>query len=434
MNQLLRGAEKSKCFLRVGRQAFSTSESALAVGAQNLTQLTWQAEPANRGSYPFMSTATPLGSSCTHRLLSNDRFVLNRNLSSLSADTDTDTDGQEQSSTAIQRTPSVLDKANLEEVTPGHAIFVLQKSAAKGKGQMIRQSDFVQLCESSRPGKLRDAKVIATALKEFKRNNRFVLQMEGSRAAVEGMMRSMTPTWKVQDGKPRVRAALFVAEQILDETTGLYFATETVTVDKVLEELRTGLLEMEENGFNLKIDNVGDVAEDVAEGEAETEAETKEEPSAEEKLLRDALRLTEGVVKLLMKRKSRPEWGMKKRAKRKYLKMLQISGGPYGSTMSLATQISIFIGGSAVAKKNIVRPFADFSHPHHKQTNASRQFKMIKEARAKESGRQKSAEAATAAEEGGGEEAEKDESNADDGDEEEGDSQTEPEEEVEKKD
>lgn len=423
MNQLIRGAERSRCFLRVGRQAFSTSESALAVGAQNLTQPRWQAEPANRQNNHFLSTPITV-----HRLLSNDRSDLNRNFSSLSVATDTTVesdDGQEP--TAAQRTPSVLEKANLENVTPGHALFVLQSSAAKGKGQGIRQSDFLLLCRSSRQGKQRDAKVIATALKEFKRNNRFVLQLEGSSAALNGMMRSMKPSWKVQDGKPKVRAALFVGEQILDETTGLYFAAETKMVDTVLKELRDGLLEMEKNGFNLRIDNVGDVAED----EDETEGESKEESSVEEKMLRDVLRLTEGVVKLLLKRKSRPEWDMKKRAKRKYLKLLQIGGGPSGTTMSLATQISILVGGTAVATENVVTPFADFKHPHSKRTKSYPLFEMIKEAEELEE--QKSAEAATAAEEVGGEEVEE-EPSVDDGDEEEGDSQPDTESEEEKKD
>lgn len=313
MNQLIRGAERSRCLLRVGRQAFSTSESSLAVGAQNLTQPTWQAESANRQSFPIVTV---------HRVLRNDTLGLNRTFSSLSAAADTvqSEDGQEQSSEAEERAPSTLEKAGFsnEDSTPGHAIAILQKAAAKGKGQYIRHSDFIRLCDSSRPGKQKDAKVIATALKEFKRNNRFTLQVEGSRAAVDGMLRSMKPSWKVQDGRPKVRAALFVAQQIVDETTGLYFAAETERVDIVLKDLRDGLLEMEENGFNLRIDDVGD----------EDDAEDKEEPSADEKLLRYALRLTERVVKSLLKRKSRPEWDMKKRAKRKYLKYLQVGSGP----------------------------------------------------------------------------------------------------------
>ncbi|KAL3800607.1 hypothetical protein ACHAW5_001075 [Stephanodiscus triporus] len=257
-------------------------------------------------------------------------------------------DGENERTTTPERAPSALELANLEEVTPGHAIYVLQRFASEANGKkLIRQSDFVRLCESSRPGKMKDAKVIATALKEFKRCNRFVLQIVGSRAAVEGMLRSMKPTWKVQDGKPRVRAALFVAEQILDETTGLYFAVETVTVDKVLEELYKGLLEMQDNNMKVRIEKVGD---ETAEGE---------EISADVKLVKDSLRATEGMLKLLIKRKSRPEWDMKKRAKSHYLKRLQIGSGPYRTTLQLATKISLLIGGSSVAQEKVIAPFEE---------------------------------------------------------------------------
>lgn len=318
MNQLFRGVERSRCLLRASRQAFSTSESAsAAVGAQGFL-ITQQTETNNdRRSYPNASTPLTFRSS----------IALNRNFSSLSAHT----------------TPSALEHASIEEVTPGHIIFFLQHHTANVEGAEILQSDFVQLCESSRPGKKKDAKVISTALKEFKRINGFILEMVGACAAVEGMLRSMTPTWKIQDGKPRLQAALFVAEQILDEKTGLYYAVETEMVDKVLGELHTGLLEMKENGMKLRLDNIGE--------------EAKEEQTADEKYVRDALRVTEEVVKLLLERKCRPEWKMKRRARRKYLKLLQISSGPKRNTMKLATQISILIGGSAIAQEKIITPY-----------------------------------------------------------------------------
>mmetsp|Transcript_3186 Transcript_3186/g.8137 ORF Transcript_3186/g.8137 Transcript_3186/m.8137 type:complete len:410 (+) Transcript_3186:103-1332(+) len=399
MNQLIRRVERSRCLVRASRRSFSSSESSLAVGAQNLI-----AQPV-----PW-----ELGYGRARPLFPNDRCV-HRNLSSLSAANVAQSDGDGAQDQSVNRDPSPLEGAGLEEVTPGQVIFFLQTYGAKGTekwGKEIFQSDFIQLCESSRPGKKRDAKVIATALKDFKRNNRFILELEGSRAAVKGMLRSMKPTWKVQDGRPRVQAALFVMEQMCDETTGLYFATETKMVDKVLKELHTGMLEMEENGFKLRIDDTS------------SEDDAEEELSSDEKLLKDALRLTEGVMKFLVKRKSRPEWDMKKRAKRKYMKHLQIGGGPYVTTLHLAVQISILLGGSSVAQESIVTPYAD---AWWKKTPVDETaLKMIESA--KELEEQASAEAASATDETEGGGVEEDEPSADgdsgDGVEDEGDSET----------
>ena len=331
MHQLIRGVGRSGSLLRASRQLHSAVATTLGgIINQNLIPLT-SSLISRRNVVPTLVSAQPY-----YR-------VVDRNLSSMHAAT-TATIGED-ASTAIQRPPSALEQATLEEITPGHAIFVLQKFASEANGnKLIRQSDFVTLCESARPGKMRDAKVIATAMKEFKRCNRFVLQSVGSKAAVDGILRSMTPTWKVQDGKPRVRAALFAAEQIVDETTGLYFAVETATVDKVLEELHKGLLEMQENRMKVTIDNIDDetVGEDIR---------------TDVKLAKDALRLTGDMINQLIKRRSRPERDMNKRRKNLYLKRLQIGGGPRRSTLQLGTKISLLIGGTTAAQTNIIEPF-----------------------------------------------------------------------------
>lgn len=301
-------------------------------------------------------------------------------------------------------------------------MYVLQRYAANG-ANLIRQSDFVRLCESSRPGKKKDAKIIATALREFKQYNRFVLQISGCRAAVDGMLRSMIPTWKVQDGRPRVRAAVFVAEQILDERSGMYFAVETVLVDRVLEEMQGGLLEMEENGFGLRVENASEDAE-ANEGES----------SGEEKLLRDALRTTGELVRLLVRRKSRPHLDYKKRARRVYLKKLQFSGGPYSSTMQLATHVSLLIGTAANVQEGIVAPWREAWWTKHKKVDPG-VLRMIEEASAMELEQQKSAGAAEDGEREGVEDDESDEEDDHGGDDgEEGDPQTDAETEKEKED
>mmetsp|Transcript_10814 Transcript_10814/g.16312 ORF Transcript_10814/g.16312 Transcript_10814/m.16312 type:complete len:365 (+) Transcript_10814:80-1174(+) len=247
---------------------------------------------------------------------------------------------QEQSSK--DRRPSALEQANLDVITPGHSIFVLQKYAADGLA-LIRQSDFIKLCESARPGKMKDAKAIATALKEFRHNNRFVLQKAGARAAVEGMIRSSIPNYKELYGKPRLHAAVFVADQIIDEKTALYFAIETELVDQVLGEIQQALTEMEERGMQLKIE-----IKEKASGDEDDD----------EKLLFKTLRVTEGLVKVLVNRSVRPEFNMKKRAARNYLKRLQTVAGPQLSTLKLATDIALSIGGAAVTQKDIVGPYA----------------------------------------------------------------------------
>mmetsp|Transcript_32 Transcript_32/g.48 ORF Transcript_32/g.48 Transcript_32/m.48 type:complete len:363 (-) Transcript_32:50-1138(-) len=247
---------------------------------------------------------------------------------------------QEQSST--NRRPSALEQANLDVITPGHSIFVLQKYAANGLA-LIRQSDFIKLCKSARPGKMKDAKAIATALKEFRHNNRFVLQKAGARAAVEGMIRSSIPNYKELYGKPRLHAAVFVADQIIDEKTALYFAIETELVDQVLGEIQQALTEMEERGMQLKIE-----IKEKASGDEDDD----------EKLLFKTLRVTEGLVKVLVNRSVRPEFNMKKRAARNYLKRLQTVAGPELSTLKLATDIALSIGGAAVTQNDIVGPYA----------------------------------------------------------------------------
>jgi len=305
-----------------------------------------------------------------------------------------------------ERAPSFLERTELRENTPGHALNALQKHAAKGSGNLIRQSDFIKLCNYARPGHLSDAKIIATALREFKCNNRFVLQLEGSEAAVNGMLLAMKPTWKVQDGRPDVKAALFILEQILDgENSGLYYTIERDQVDNLFDLLHNGLLEMQQNGFKVRIE------EKVEEGEGEANSENDvAESSEEEKLSKDALRLTEGVFKLLIKRRSRPEWDMKKRAKRKYLKRLQVGGGPSQHTLYLATQISTLVSGSAVAQEKIVEPFGEAKKTARVDEAT---LELLETARAEEQAAEEEAIAAVAAaaavEEGEGEENEDEE-------------------------
>ena len=60
---------------------------------------------------------------------------------------------------------------------------------------------------------------------------------------------------------------------------------------------------------------------------------------------------------LLVRRKSRPERELKKRAKRKYLNHLQIGSGPYRTTLRLATKITLLVSDAKTARERIVEPF-----------------------------------------------------------------------------
>jgi hypothetical protein len=363
MNTLIaRGAEKSRCLLRTSIKSSALSTSAGASSPRS---------DVSARNQPHMMHATTSSASAGNCYTNIQPF--SANTSSWTRNFSSEAPSQQ------QQRPSAIEKANPPLLTPGHAIRILQIHGAN-QAQLIRRSDFVKLCESSRPGKKRDAKVIATALREFKRNNKFVLHREGASAAVVGMMRSSIPNYKVVYGKPRVEAAVFVAEQVLDESTGLYFAVKIEDVDGVLSELQQGLSELEERGMNLRL--------------AAPNEEEVEESGDECKMLQDAQRVTEGLMKLLVKRRSRPENKMKKRAKRGYLKLLQLNDGPEDSTLKLATQIALAIGGSASARKNIIAPYADAFWSGEVDESI---LQLVADAEAKELTEKESVEAAAAA-------------------------------------
>lgn len=266
---------------------------------------------------------------------------------------------QQEQQVLVGTSPSALEMASqLPPTSPGHALSALQRFAAtkrapKGKRPPpfgpIRQSDFVALCESSKPGSFKDGKVVATALREFKRNSRFVLDTDGAESAVRGMLRSMTRNHP--DGSGRAAGAIFVLDQVLDESTGLYFAIETRLVDEVLDVLHSALLEMQASGIDVR---VGPAPE---EGEEGGDAPSEEPADRHALIVRDALRTTLGVNDMLVRRKSRPERELKKRAKRKYLSHLQIGSGPYRTTLRLATKITLLVSDAKTARERIVEPF-----------------------------------------------------------------------------
>lgn len=133
--------------------------------------------------------------------------------------------------------------------TPGQALFVLQRKGAHGS--LISKADFTDLCDAARPGKLRDARVIYNALKDFRRCWSFELRDPAlATKAVEGMMRGFTPELgdDSDDGNKaryeavnQFKAALYAASAFADRRTGLYYATEVTTLNGVLRTLLAGL-------------------------------------------------------------------------------------------------------------------------------------------------------------------------------------------------
>ena len=113
MNRLVRGVERSGCLLlRSRRLGFSTAKSSSVVGAQNLIVHTNPTSSNNYDRRISFIASTPNNI---------DRFILGRNLSSMSAAVATDTssdDNFEQdesnSTTMIERKPSALEQANLD--------------------------------------------------------------------------------------------------------------------------------------------------------------------------------------------------------------------------------------------------------------------------------------------------------------------------------
>ena len=156
------------------------------------------------------------------------------------------------------------------------------------------------------------------------------------------------PNYKVVYGKLKVEAAVFVLEQMVDERTGLHLTMEVDLVDEVLKELWERLFEMKERGARMRLDNL-EKSDEQEWGDNE-----EEEESAEQKLLKNIMRVTQDVINYLVQRRSLTWRDMKKRAKRKYLKELKVNDGPYVSTLALVTQISIMIGGPEAVQEKIL--------------------------------------------------------------------------------
>ena len=212
--------------------------------------------------------------------------------------------------------------------------------------------------------------------------------------ALLGIMRSMTPNYKVVYGLPKIEAATYALQQI-NEETGLYYATKTFMVNKIMGEMKDGLDEMVERGISVKVDLSEDGADETESEEIDEAMEGPDKYATKDAaLLKSALSVTESIVKLLTKRRSLPEQKMKKRAKRAYLKHLKTSDGPDASTMKLATEISLLMADSAYVENNILGPYREAWWTKGKVDESA--LSLVEEAKKKEDAEKAALEAAAA--------------------------------------
>jgi len=259
-------------------------------------------------------------------------------------------DAGEEGSTP-QKAASALS-ALPEGYTPGQALGALQSHAAGGGP--VRLRDVRDLALSARPGYPRDASVVLTALRDFRRCNSFAIDSNVARVSMEAMHRAVTPRLEGEGGRAatpveKVRAALFVLEAFADDKTGLPFAARTEHVDINLGLLLDAAVEAEEV-------RIGAAAEAEAEEGGGGEGEQPEPAAA---LAQRALDAASDVVGRLVLRGTHPERRMRKRAARRYLRAFKVGDapGPTPRSADLGVRIALELGAAAaVARDRILTP------------------------------------------------------------------------------
>lgn len=270
------------------------------------------------------------------------------------------TTASEGNGTKKKKAPSIL-KSLPENYTTGAALNALRRNSAGG--QFIRLTDFRDLALSARRGYKRDATSILTALKDFKRNNAFILDVPGATAAMEGMLRARIPADSEEYGSPtaldRVAASLYVLDAFIDENTGLYYASST----ELVESNMTLLLEAVRDVVDLRLpagygeDTKEDGEKNGEGGEAESEEVDEggtSEDASSAALAERVLHVTRDTVTALIKRGRDPSKHMKKRAARKYRKHLRVDEGPTPSTAHVGVEICLALGASAKVTREMV--------------------------------------------------------------------------------
>lgn len=258
----------------------------------------------------------------------------NRTIEGMKNDNDDDTSTQFiPSQFTRERPPSILAThfPNEAHYTTGQAWSIISKHIAGG--EQIRHSDFLSLCNSTKPQTPKEANLIARILKELKRCNRFILSKENADLSVDSMYRSSLPEGGVDDatGFYKVRCGSLIGQSFVNTNTGLYVSLETDTLEKkALEPLYGGLMDIQHMLNTRKNDDHGD--EDGK--NAMFREKTRE-------LVMKAMNLSKEIFDTLVTRASTPTNNMKKRKKRKYLRYSKCSSGPTPSAIDLIVRICL---------------------------------------------------------------------------------------------
>jgi hypothetical protein len=223
-----------------------------------------------------------------------------------------------------------------DEFRPGQAQQVLQE---RGRGKrLIRRVDVRDLFLSAREGYPVDAKCILHTLKHIRRCNAHYIKDWQAQAAIQGMIRALTPiprnedekspAWKIDNCnlenptycKARLQAAMFVCKAILDDTTGLITSVSIYDIEEILL-----------NGTVLP---------------ATKNLPTEDEDKDMVVLKQEALKLTKRVFHKLIFRACKPERFLSKKQAAKYRKKVWVNTPPSVQTTHLATQICLSLGGT----------------------------------------------------------------------------------------
>eukprot|EP00549_Striatella_unipunctata_P020153 CAMPEP_0118689840 /NCGR_PEP_ID=MMETSP0800-20121206/9720_1 /TAXON_ID=210618 ORGANISM="Striatella unipunctata, Strain CCMP2910" /NCGR_SAMPLE_ID=MMETSP0800 /ASSEMBLY_ACC=CAM_ASM_000638 /LENGTH=369 /DNA_ID=CAMNT_0006587297 /DNA_START=136 /DNA_END=1246 /DNA_ORIENTATION=+ len=237
-----------------------------------------------------------------------------------------------------------IPKNGLEMLQPGYtagrALGTLQKKGAGGVS--ISEEEFRGLIGATTPNSPKDAKIIYTALRDFRRINNFVLDVEIAKLAMEHMRISMSEEGTENQS---VSAILFVARSLLDQTSGLYCATPVEVIDGILFDL---LEATKREGIR--------VEEEYSEEGVDSDEAVKEsaDDDSEELSLANEVADTARSIIIMMVSRATPK-KLRKKQKRSLTKYMRTPLGPTTHTIQLAVDICLQIGSFRTAERIVNR-------------------------------------------------------------------------------
>lgn len=221
--------------------------------------------------------------------------------------------------------PSLDVRASLpQEYTSGHVLEVLNRKGAGGKP--LEDEDFRILINAAKTPK--DARVIMTALVNYKRINKFILTKEIAELAVKRILLADPD-----------QGSIMVLKNFTEES-GLYFSCEIPLLNLVLDDV---LLHIQDHDK------------------------------------RDLWKALISMLNLLIYRKTRPYKKMKKKAERKYHKHIQLHHGPTVATVQRMVEIGLKIRAAKSVHSQITTPCLNNRVPVLEET-----LRLVEQARFQE--------------------------------------------------